>query len=304
MRDSRTAGRFSAGLLLAASGSILFSGKAIIVKLCYRYGVDAETLIALRMLMALPVFAFALAWTLRGAASLTFADHVRLSVIGACGYYIASYFDFLGLQTITAALERLILYLNPTIVLLLSAVFLRRAIQRIDVVALTLSYLGIVLAFWHDVSFDARGVATGATFVFLATLSYAIYLVVAGELVGRIGAIRLTAYAMCVASAGVLVQFSLMRPMQALLQPAPVLWLSLFNAMACTVLPVFATMLAVARVGAGNVAMMAMVGPVSTIALAYLFLDEAVSAWQIGGTALVLTGVWVLSRKRAEAAAA
>ena len=303
-RDAGAAGRFTAGLLLAAAGSILFSAKAIVIKLSYRYGVDAETLIALRMLMALPAFALALAWTSRGAAALAPQDHLRLVVIGVSGYYLASYLDFLGLQYITAALERLILYLNPTAVLVLSAVFLRRPIRRIDVLALTLSYLGIVLVFWHDVNLEAGGVATGAALVFIATLSYAVYLVVAGEMVARIGAIRLTAYAMCVASLGVLVQFGLTRPFALLAQPAPVLWLSLFNAAACTVVPVFATMLAVARIGAGNVAMMAMVGPVATIALAYLFLGEAVSGWQLAGTALVLAGVWVLSRKRTETGAA
>lgn len=302
--DSRAAGRFTAGLLLAAAGSVLFSAKSIVIKLAYRYGVDAETLIALRMLMALPAFAFALAWTSRGAAPLSRNDHLRLVVIGVLGYYIASYLDFLGLQYITAALERLILYLNPTVVLLLSALFLHRPVRRLDLVALALSYGGIVLVFSHDVSLDGSGVSIGATMVFIATLSYAVYLVVAGEMVARIGAIRLTAYAMCIASGCVLAQFALTRPLAALAQPAPVLWLSLFNAAACTVVPVFATMLAVARIGAGNAAMMAMVGPVATIALAYLFLDEAVSGWQLGGTALVLTGVWVLSRKRSEAVAA
>lgn len=302
-RAARAAGRFTAGLLLAATGSVLFSAKSIVIKLAYRYGVDAETLIALRMLMALPVFVLALAWTSRGATPLAGRDHLRLVVIGVLGYYLASYLDFLGLQYITAALERLILYLNPTIVLALSALFLGRRIVRLDVAAITLSYAGIVLVFWHDVNLDAGGVGLGATFVFIATLCYAVYLVVAGELVARIGAIRLTAYAMCVASAGVLVQFALTRPFAALAQPAPVLWLSLFNAAACTVVPVFATMLAVARIGAGNVAMMAMIGPVATIALAYLFLDEGVSGWQLAGTALVLAGVWVLSRKRGGSAA-
>lgn len=284
--------------MLAATGSILFSGKAIVVKLAYRYGVDTETFLAWRMIMAAPVFAATLAWTSRGALPLSRADHARLVVIGVLGYYLASYFDFLGLQYVSAALERLILYLNPTVVLLLSALFLHRPVRRLDALALALSYAGIVLAFWHDVRFDAGGIGHGATLIFVATLCYAVYLVVAGEMVVRIGAIRLTSYAMCAAAAGILLQFSVMRPLAALWQPAPVLWLSLFNALACTVLPVFATMLAVARIGASNVAMMAMVGPVSTIALGYLFLDEAVSAWQVAGTALVLTGVWVLSRKR------
>jgi drug/metabolite transporter (DMT)-like permease len=301
--EAQAAGRFTAGLLLAATGSILFSGKAIVVRLAYRYGVDTETLLALRMLMSLPFFALALAWTTRGATPLRPADHARLWTIGLLGYYLASYLDFLGLQYVSAALERLILYLNPTLVLLISAFFLRRPVRRADALALALSYAGIVLAFWHDVRFEGGRVGLGVVLVFLATACYAVYLVIAGELVRRIGAIRLTAYAMCVASFGVLVQFASMRPAQALLQPAPVLWLSLFNALACTVVPVFAIMLAVARIGAGNVAMTGMVGPVATIALGYLLLDEAVSAWQVGGTALVLAGVWVLSRKAAVAGA-
>jgi len=128
-------------------------------------------------------------------------------------------------------------------------------------------------------------------------VSYAVYLVWSGELVKRLGPIRLTAYAMLVATAGVLVQFAVLNPPAALVQPEPVYWLSLFNGVFCTVLPVFATMLAVARIGAGNASMAAMVGPVSTIVLAAFLLGEPVSTWQIAGTALVLAGVFVLSRK-------
>jgi drug/metabolite transporter (DMT)-like permease len=298
-RDPHAAGRFTAGLLLAAAGSILFSAKAIVIKLSYRYGVDAETLIALRMLMAVPFFAAALAWTTRGAPALSAADHLRLWALGLSGYYAASYLDFLGLQYVSAALERLILYLNPTLVLLLSALWLQRRIVPREWAALALSYAGIVLVFWHDVRFEGERVGLGSAMVFAATVCYAGYLVLAGEIVGRIGAIRLTAYAMCVASFAVLLQFVVLRPLAALAQPEPVLWLSLFNATACTVLPVFATMLAVARIGAGPVALTGMVGPVSTIALGYLVLGEAVSAWQAAGTALVLAGIWILSRKAA-----
>jgi drug/metabolite transporter (DMT)-like permease len=292
---------FTAGLLLAAVGSVLFSGKAIVVKLAYRHGVDAETLIALRMLFALPFFAFALWWTSRGAAPLAPRDHLRIAIIGLLGYYAASYLDFLGLQYITAALERLILYLNPTIVLLMSALFLGRRILRLDWIALLLSYAGIVLVFWHDVRLlDAAGgqVALGSLLVFGSALCYAGYLVLSGELVARVGAIRLTAYAMCAATAGVLLQFALVRPLGNLAASEPVLWLSAFNGFFCTVLPVFATMLAVARIGAGNAALTAMVGPVSTIALGYLFLGEAITGWQLAGTALVLAGVFVLSMKK------
>jgi drug/metabolite transporter (DMT)-like permease len=297
--ESQAAGRFTAGLLLAGAGAVLFSGKAIVVKLAYRYGVDAETLLALRMLLALPFFAAALIVTSRGAPALAAGDHLRLWAIGLSGYYIASYLDFLGLQYISAALERLILYLNPTVVLLLSALFLGRPVGRIDLAALALSYGGIVLVFWHDVRFEGSGAAVGSALVFGATVCYAGYLVLAGEIVRRIGAIRLTAYAMCVATLGVLGQFAVLRPLSALAQPAPVWWLSAINAVACTVLPVFATMLAVARIGAGNVALTGMVGPIATIALGVVFLGEAISGWQLAGTALVLAGVWVLSRKAA-----
>jgi drug/metabolite transporter (DMT)-like permease len=288
---------FLSGLALAVAGSVMFSAKAIVVKLAYRHGVDAETLLALRMLFAAPFFAAALWWTSRGAAPLSRRERGLLVTIGLLGYYLASYFDFLGLQHISAALERLILYLNPTLVLLLSVLVLRRPVTRFDLIALLLSYGGIVLVFWHDVRLDADGVLLGAALVFGSAACYAVYLVLSGELVRKVGAIRLTAYAMCVATVGVLTQFALLRPLASLAQPAPVLWLSLVNALLCTVLPVFATMMAVARIGAGSVALAGMIGPVSTIALGYVFLGEPVSGWQVAGTALVLAGVFVLSRK-------
>lgn len=293
--------RFTTGLLLAAAGSVLFSGKAIVVKLAYRHGVDAETLIALRMIFALPFFLVALWWTSRAAANalpIAPRDHLRIGFIGLLGYYAASYLDFLGLQYITAALERLILYLNPTLVLLMSALFLGRRILRLDWWALALSYAGIVLVFVHDVRLEGDQVALGALLVFGSALCYAGYLVLSGELVARIGAIRLTSYAMCAATVGVLLQFVLTRPIANLAASEPVLWLSAFNGFFCTVLPVFATMMAVARIGASNAALMAMVGPVSTIALGYVFLGEAITGWQLAGTALVLAGVFVLSKKR------
>jgi len=291
-------GRFGAGLALAAAGSVLFSGKAIVIKLAYRYGVDPETLIALRMMFAVPFFLAVLWWTSRGARPLARNEHAKLVFIGLLGYYVASYLDFLGLKYISAGLERLILFLNPTIVLALSALFLARRVGGSDVIALALAYGGIVLVFWHDLSIGAD-VALGASLVFVSAVCYAVFLVLAGELLKRIGALRLTAYAMCVASAAVCAQFALLRPLGNLAQPAPVLWLSLINAIACTVVPVFAIMLAVARIGAGNASMMGMVGPVATIALAFLFLGEPITGWQLAGTALVTAGVFVLSRKAA-----
>jgi drug/metabolite transporter (DMT)-like permease len=281
---------------LAIAGSMLFSGKAIVVKLAYRYGVDAATLLALRMGFSLPFFVIAYAWSARSAAPLTVSDHARLIAIGLLGYYAASYLDFLGLQHISAALERLILYLSPTLVLLMSALFLGKRFDRRDLLALALAYAGIVLAFWHDARFAGGRVTLGSALVFGSAFCYAAYLVLSGELVRRVGAIRLTSYAMTVSAFAVFAQFLLLNPIGSLAQPVPVYWLSLLNAVLCTVLPVFATMLAVERIGAGRTSLAAMVGPVATIGLAYIFLGEAISAWQVAGTALVLAGVYVLSR--------
>ena len=288
--------QFAAGLALAIIGSILFSAKAVIVKLAYRYGVDAATLLTLRMALSLPFFIVALAWSSRGAPPLSHTDHMRLIFIGLLGYYAASYLDFLGLQYVTAALERLILYLSPTLVVVLSSFVLRKHFGRYEWGALALCYGGILLVFWHDASLEAGQVLLGSGLVFASAVCYAIYLIMSGELVQRLGAIRLTAYAMCVSSFAVFAQFAVLNPISALRQPQAVYGLSLLNALLCTVLPVFATMLAVERIGAGRASMASMIGPVSTIALAYLFLDERISVWQLAGTALVLTGIYVLTR--------
>ena len=294
---------FAAGLALAIGGSILFSGKAVVIKLAYRYGADATTLIALRMGFSLPFFVAALIWSSRGAPPFSRADHARLIVIGLLGYYAASYLDFLGLQYVTAALERLILYLSPTLVVILSALFLRKRFGRHEWSALALCYGGILLVFWNDASLAGTQVLLGAALVFVSAVCYAIYLIVSGELVRKLGAIRLTAYAMCVSTVAVFAQFAVLNPVSALRQPQGVYWLSLLNAGLCTVLPVFATMLAVERIGASRASMASMIGPVSTIALAYLFLDERITVWQLAGTALVLIGIYVLTRAGKVAAA-
>lgn len=289
---------FLIGLALAMAGSVLFSAKAIVVKLAYRYGVDAATLIMLRMALSAPFFAVAYVWSSRGKPPLERSDHLRLIAIGLLGYYAASYLDFLGLQYVTAGLERLILYLNPTIVLAVSALALGRKLTRTDWLALALAYGGIAAVVRHDVSFEGEGVALGAALVFASAICYALYLVMAGELVRRLGAIRLTSYAMLVSTLAVVVQFLVLNPVAALDQPPPVYWLSVVNAVFCTVVPVFAIMLAVERVGASHTSLATMIGPVSTIALAFAFLGETISAWQLAGTALVLAGIGVLSLER------
>lgn len=298
--DTLQRGLFLGGIAFAATGSVLFSAKAVVVKLAYRHGVDPVTLLAFRMLFAAPFFAVALAWSSRGRARLSGRDHAKLVLLGVVGYYGASYFDFVGLQHVSAGLERLILYLYPTIVVLISVLFLRRRFTRFDAIALLLAYAGILAAFWHDLRFGGGGnVPLGGALVFASAVTYALYLVLSGELVHRVGAIRLTSYAILVSAAAVLLQFLLRNPLHALVQPGPVYALSAVNAFFCTVLPAFATMLAIERIGAGHTAMVAMVGPVSTILLARLLLGEPVTGWGLAGTALVLSGVLLLSYRKA-----
>ena len=284
------------GLAIAVGGAVLFSTKAIVAKLLYRYHLDAVTVIAFRMLFSLPVFAAVAVWQMRGAPPLSNGDRWRIVGLGLVGYYLSSFFDFLGLQYITVGLERLILFLTPTFVLLISATWLRKHISRPQWLALLISYLGIVLVFVHDLQGDSPNVALGATLVLGSAAAYAAYLLLSGEMVRRIGSLRLVAYAMCVSSVACIGQFFLLRPAALLVQPVEVYGLSLTNGLLCTVAPVFMTMVAVQRVGAGVASQAGMIGPVSTLFLGAVILGEPVTSWQLAGTALVLAGIYTLSK--------
>jgi len=287
------------GMALAVGGAILFSTKAVIAKLLYRYHIDAVTLIAFRMLFSLPVFAFVAVWKMRAGPPLSVPDRWRIVGLGLVGYYLSSLLDFLGLQYITVGLERLILFLTPTFVLLLSATVLKQHIGRLQWLALAIAYGGIVLVFVHDLQ-GGGNVMLGSLLVLGSAAAYAVYLLLSGEMVQRIGALRLVAYAMCVSTAACLLQFFLLRPAGLLVQPAPVYWLSLVNGLLCTVAPVFMTMTAVQRIGAGIASQAGMIGPVSTLFLGAVILGEAITGWQLAGTALVLAGIYLLSQvKRA-----
>ncbi|WP_119353411.1 DMT family transporter [Azohydromonas sediminis] len=287
------------GLLLAAGGAIAFSGKAIIVKLAYRHGVDAVTLIMLRMLFALPLFVLLAWWAGRGRPALTARDWRVVAALGFSGYYLASFLDFLGLQYISASFERLILYLNPTLVLLLGALLFKRRVGARELVALAVSYAGVALVFGHEAKLEGANVALGAALVFGSAVSYAVYLVYSGEEVRRLGSLRLTGLATTVACLLCIGQFALLRPLDVAWTVAPqVLWLSVLNAVACTFTPVIMVMMAIERVGATLASQTGMIGPMSTVAMGVLILGEPFNGWVAAGTALVLLGVWMLTRSR------
>lgn len=287
-------------MVCAVLGAIAFSGKAIIVKLAYRYGVDAVTLIMYRMLFALPLFAIMAWWAGRGKPALSMRDWLGVVALGFCGYYLSSYLDFAGLSYISAGLERLILYLNPTLVLALGWLLYRKTASRRQLVGLAISYLGVMLVFGVEVMTHGAGgsqVWWGASLVFMSAVSYAIYLVYSAQFVQRIGALRLVGLATSFACLFCIAQFLVARPLSAAAVPMPVIWLSVLNATLCTAVPVLLIMLAIERLGAATVAQTGMIGPLSTILMGVWLLGEALTPVMVVGTALVLTGIYVFTHQ-------
>jgi drug/metabolite transporter (DMT)-like permease len=292
------------GALMIVVAAIAFSGKAVIIKLAYRHGVDAVTLLALRMIFSAPLFLALAWWAVRDPAvqALSRADLRAVAMLGFIGYYLASYFDFLGLQHITAALERLILFVHPTFVLLLAALLFERRITRRDLVAVALSYLGIALVFGHDVATQPGNVVLGSFWVLLSALFYAAYLLGSGRVVGRVGSLRFASYAGLVSCVAVVIHYLLTRDFGLMLaQPAPVYWLALLMAAVSTVLPIVLTSEGIRRIGASHASIIASIGPVATIFLGFAFLDEPITALQLGGAALVMAGVLAISLQRKSA---
>lgn len=286
--------------LLAALG---FSVKAILIKLAYLDAVDAVTLLTLRMAMAAPFFLLVALWSRSQShrTPMSQRDVLAILLLGLSGYYVSSVLDFMGLQYISASLERLILFLYPTLVVILSALVFKRAVGRRELVALALSYGGIALAFTHDIRVSQTDVTLGAALVFASALTYAIYLVGAGHTIARIGATRFTAYAMLVASAAVVMHFALTHPWSALNVSPRVLQLSFALAIFSTVLPTFLLSIAIRRIGSSHTSLVGSISPMATIYLAYLVLSEPISTVQVAGSVLVLAGVLTITMQDSSA---
>jgi drug/metabolite transporter (DMT)-like permease len=250
-----------------------------------------------RMLFALPMFLILAWWSGRGKPPLTWRDARAVLGLGFCGYYLASFLDFAGLRFISASLERLILYLNPTLVLALGVLLFRRKVTRLQIVALAVSYAGVLCVFGEEVTLKGSNVPLGATLVFGSAVSYAVYLAYSGEEVKRLGALRLTGLATTVACVICIVQFLVLRPVSAMAVAPQVLWLSALNATVCTFAPVLMVMMAIERIGASLTAQAGTLGPVSTILMAVLLLGEPFTAWVAAGTVLVVAGIWLLARQ-------
>jgi drug/metabolite transporter (DMT)-like permease len=286
------------GILMAGVGSMLFSGKAILVKLAFAYGANAETLLALRMLMALPLFWGIYWWESRRKpmSPLSWLDRTKLFFLGFLGYFLSSYIDFLGLQYISVGLERIVLYLTPTIVLLISYFVLHKSISRLQWYALIVGYLGVLIVFIQDASSTGVSAWLGMALVFGSACSYAIYMIGSGEMVQRIGSVRLVVYASTASAVMSILQSTMYQPSAIFEQVQAIYWLSLVNASLCTVVPMLLIMIAINRIGSPLVAQAGILGPVSTIFLGYFILSEPITWIQIGGMSLVMAAMWLLVR--------
>ena len=288
-----------AGVALAVVAAFGFSFKAILIKLAYPYGVDAVTLLVLRMAFALPAFLWVGLAASRNAPALSRQEWFMVAMLGALGYYGASILDFIGLKYISAGLERLILFTYPTLTMVFRAAFHGHAISRREVVALALCYAGIVAAFLHDLEFadNASAVWIGGGFVFASSVCYALYLSGSAGMIAKLGSARFAALAMLVSTAATGGHFLAVQPLSALVQPWPVYALGAAMGLFSTVVPVFALAAAIRRIGSGQAALVGMVGPLLTIFFAWLLLDEGFSTAQMVGVALVVAGVAAVSRR-------
>ena len=293
--------RYVYGLFMAGLGSVLFSGKAILIKLAFGYGANAETLIALRMLMALPLFWGIYWWQARRQtmSPLTWRDQAKIFVLGFMGYFLSSYLDFLGLQYISVGLERIVLYLTPTIVLLISYFVLNKSISRLQWYALVVGYLGVIIVFIQDAGSTGSMAVLGMLLVFASACSYAIYMIGSGEMVKRVGSVRLVVYASSASALLSVIQILIYDPVAVFVQVQQIYWLSLLNASLCTVIPMLLIMIAINRIGSPLVAQAGILGPVSTLFMGWIVLSEPITAVQVGGMSLVMGAMWLLVRNDA-----
>ena len=295
------------GYGLVLLGALGFSAKAIIIKLAYAANgeVDAITLMALRMLFALPFFLLVAVWHNKKSPALPL-DKKQWGVVivlGLMGYYIASYLDFLGLQYISAGLERVIIFLYPTFVVLFSAVVYRRRITARVGIALGLSYAGTMLVFIEHMSIVSSSLLLGSGLVLSSAIIFSWFVMGSGVMTQRIGSARFTAYTMTVASVATLVHFAFWHGAAIIRLPSfpyagweRVYSLALIMAVFSTVLPAFFMNAGIRRIGAGSASIISTTGPIATLVMAYMLLGEAITLIQLAGTFFVLAGVYVVSR--------
>lgn len=296
---------FVSGVLLALLGAVLFSTKAVFVKIAYRdTEVDAISLLALRMIFSLPFFVISAAVSSSKQNNVRFTNKqwLQVALVGCLGYYISSLLDFLGLQYVTAGIERLILFIYPTLVLLMSAIIFKVKIKPIQWLALAITYVGLLAAFISEVDVQSaqnKNFLLGSLFIFVCAFTYAAYIVGSGRLIPIIGAAKFNSYAMSFASVGVLLHFFITSEVSLWHFSLPVYGYGFLMAVLSTVIPSYLVVAGIKRIGSDNAAIIGSIGPVSTIVMAYFFLQETVSGLQLLGTVLILAGVLMVGKQKA-----
>jgi drug/metabolite transporter (DMT)-like permease len=296
---------FIGGLIICILGAVCFSTKAIFVKLAYRdTDVDAVTLLALRMIFSLPFFVVSaiISSSKNDNVKFTVRQWIYVGLIGCLGYYISSLLDFLGLQYVSAGIERLVLFIYPTLVLLMSAFIFKEKIKPVQWIAVIVTYAGLVLAFLGEAHLTSKSdnFYLGAILIFGCAITYAMYIVGSGRLIPSIGAGKFNSYAMSFACLAVLGHFFITSDHSLLHQPLLVYAYSFCMALFSTVIPSYLVAEGIKRIGSDNAAIVGSIGPVSTIIQAYIFLSEPAHTGQIIGTILILTGVLIIGRVKSK----
>ncbi len=292
-----------AGFAVTFLGAVLFSTKAILVKKAFHdTPVDALTLLTIRMIFSLPFFVGIAIFTSgkKDNVRMTGRQWVYVCIVGMLGYYVSSLLDFIGLQYVSAGLERLILFLYPSFTVLINVLVFRQAITGIQKLALALTYAGIAIAYFGELKIDINNpdFVLGSFLIFLCSVTYSLYIVGSGRIIPVIGAAKFTAYAMLASTAGVFLHFLFFGNYHAL-ESSTGLWVyGILLAIMATVVPSFLVSIGMKKIGSSNVAIISGIGPVSTIVQAHFILGEPVFAAQIAGTILVIIGVLLTGWKK------
>lgn len=291
-------GSYLYGALLTFLGSILYSSKAVIVKLAYQYDVDSISLLALRMSFAIPVFLFIGLLKLKRnpeSKEVLRQNWWQIILLGTCGYYLASLLDFVGLQYITASMERIVLFTYPTIVLLISAIFLKKKIVKRQMLALLITYMGITIAFFSSLAdAEQENLILGSLLVFGAAIAVSIYVVGSGELLPKLGTQLYNSFAMLAAGIAIVIHHYFTNGLALFDFEMEVYGYAFLMAMIATVIPSFLVAEGIRIVGSNNSGLIGSIGPISTIVLAYIFLGERLDLYQWFGTLLVIGGVLLI----------
>ena len=287
-------------IILALVGAIMFSSKAVMVKLSYEYKIDSLSLLLLRMGFSLPVYITIACMNKKNVSNenLSNKDWGYLIFLGIIGYYFASYLDFVGLQYITASLERLVLFIYPTITTILVAIYFKRKISIYKVIAIVFTYIGIGIAFWGKIQDNIQeDFWLGVFLIFASAITFSIYLVGSEKIIPKFGVQRFTSYCMIVSCLSVLIHFGIKSNVDITSFPWQVYAFGVIIAVFNTVLPSYMMSAAIKTIGSSTTSILSSIGPISVIILGYLLLHEQISYYQISGTLVVIIGVIIMAQK-------